>query len=611
MWVSDVQVYGHAGFSDSGPVKMLPGLTVFIGQNNAGKSAFLSALGHQLPHSPHRNEDKFRLFELPPSRMQMCLHVTSAELREAVLIGGHPVSLPSTGPTEADRLEIRRWFEQPEHILLIERTAGALPILMSSEGLSPGATQEGFVRPVSGSLTFSPNNTVAGIQPFGFLLQQLWTRFSFHFGPQRYSVGSSGFERAEKLTPNASNLPSVLAALAGDRGDDFQSLVDQVSEIFENVGNISVTTTPGGFEVRTWPTKRRYATELSFSLNDSGTGVAQIIAILVAALTTPAGVIIIDEISSFLHPAAAKALLRILQTRYPHHQYLVSTHSPEIISSATSSGVFLVRREGYDSIVQSVNLADVRSLREVCGILGVTMSDVFAADGIIWVEGQTEEALFPYLYAETKGAPPKGVLVTAVVATGDFNAKRKRDRQLAFEVYQKLSVAAAPLVRTSMFSFDQEGLTEEDQTALQQQAMGHIRFLPRRNIESFFIHPDAIADVINGRMGSSVVSGHTVNEWLMQNGPERAYKAEALWDDAGIRGSRWLSKVDGAKLLSDLVLAVSGNQLEFSKTRDSINIVRYLLAFDRSHLDPIATYVAELYVSVTPKGKTVVSTLND
>src|SRR6059058_1643718 len=69
-------------------------------------------------------------------------------------------------------------------------------------------------------------------------------------------------------------------------------------------------------------------------LSDSGTGVAQVIAILAAVLTRTYAVIVIDEINSFLHPAAAKALIRILKTEHGDHQYIISTHSAEVISAS-------------------------------------------------------------------------------------------------------------------------------------------------------------------------------------------------------------------------------------------------------------------------------------
>jgi predicted ATP-dependent endonuclease of OLD family len=145
------------------------------------------------------------------------------------------------------------------------------------------------------------------------------------------------------------------------------------------------------------------------------------------ALTFEQATIVIDEISSFLHPAAAKALLRIIQTNYAHHQYIIATHSPEVLSTGNPATVHIVRRRGYDSDVKRVDLDKVDQLREVADHLGVSMTDFFGAERIIWVEGRTEELCFPFIYEKKFGELPRGLILTSVIATGDFNVKERRE----------------------------------------------------------------------------------------------------------------------------------------------------------------------------------------
>jgi hypothetical protein len=132
------------------------------------------------------------------------------------------------------------------------------------------------------------------------------------------NISVSGYQNTLKLSPDASNLPAVLSTLFGGRGDTFKKLVQHLREIFPTVGNVSVDTQlqSNNAEILIWPTESMVRRELSFALSQSGTGVSQIIAILTAVMTIENAVLIIDEINSFLHPAAVKALLRILQTEY-------------------------------------------------------------------------------------------------------------------------------------------------------------------------------------------------------------------------------------------------------------------------------------------------------
>ena len=135
----------------------------------------------------------------------------------------------------------------------------------------------------------------------------------FYFMAERLTIGEAGTGHAVRLAPNAANLPNVLHTLSNERGDVFKKLLAHMREIFPTVGSLSVRSRPdnNNFEIRVWPTEAMERVELSFPLNSSGTGVAQTIAILTAIMTIENAVIIIDEINSFLHPAAVKALLRI------------------------------------------------------------------------------------------------------------------------------------------------------------------------------------------------------------------------------------------------------------------------------------------------------------
>jgi predicted ATP-dependent endonuclease of OLD family len=140
-------------------------------------------------------------------------------------------------------------------------------------------------------------------------------------------------------------------------------------------------------------------------------------------MTYDSAVLVIDEISSYLHPAAAKALLRILQSNYPQHQYVISTHSPDILSAGRDAKVFWIRKSGFESNITEVDLTDLKVLRAVTGQLGVSMTDVFAAEHIVWVEGETEEACFPMLLAQSTD-DTRSVLFIALLHTGDFHDRR-------------------------------------------------------------------------------------------------------------------------------------------------------------------------------------------
>ncbi len=427
----------------------------------------------------------------------------------------------------------------------------------------------------------------------------------FHFSAERMNVGEYAAVHATRLEPNAANLPAVLATMRGGRGSLFDLLVSHLRDIFPStIGALSVQPLPSGAtvnEVRVWPTTEQLDSDLSFALKESGTGVAQVIAILVAVMTVDRAVMVIDEINSFLHPAAVKTLLRILQTHYAEHQYIISTHSPEVISYANPSTVHLVRREGYESSVIEVDLQKVDELRAVADLLGVSMSDVFAADRIIWVEGETEEICFPYVYRELIRPLPAGTTITKVAATGDFSAQ-SRERTMVYDIYKQLSTAAQPLVKGVVFSFDAERLRADEMARMRADSKGAMHFLPRRLLECYLIDPEAIAAFINERdltakeEGHRLVTAEQIRAQLQTIASESRLKI-AEWSGS-IDDEAWLASVDGANLIDRTIGTVTEERVRFNKKGDSLELLKSIMARQPERIRPLADYVASLIDAV-------------
>ena len=428
----------------------------------------------------------------------------------------------------------------------------------------------------------------------------------FYFAAERMTIGEATSHYANRLLPNAANLPNVLHMLNSERGSIFQQLVHHLREIFSTVGNLSVRTKPENtfLEVRVWPTEAMERVELSFPLNSSGTGVAQVIALLAAIMTVDNAVIIIDEISSFLHPAAVKALLRILQTRYTQHQYIISTHAPEVIGFSNPKTIHLVKRVGYESFVERLNIEDVGTFQEVAEHLGVSMADVFAADQIIWVEGPTEELCFPYLYQTLVGPLPRGTIITSVLAPGDFLTNR-RDKAFAYKVYSRLSAATTKLNVAVAFSFDGEQLTVLEKTKMQRDARDLLHFLPRRHLECYLIDPAAIAAFIISKDPASIgiVTPETVEVAL--------HAAAAIgplnipqWKES-ITDANWLAHVDAANLIADVCGTLSEQRAPFRKKDDSLFFLRHIIENNPPRLTPLKDYVKSLVEAVAPAGRIV------
>ena len=80
------------------------------------------------------------------------------------------------------------------------------------------------------------------------------------------------------------------------------------------------------------------------------------------------GVVLIDEIDQHLHPLWQKTILNSLMNVFPKIQFIVTTHSPTVISSAENSNLILLDNDGCHYYDRDVYGKDVNSV--LCEIMG-------------------------------------------------------------------------------------------------------------------------------------------------------------------------------------------------------------------------------------------------
>ncbi|WFT88432.1 AAA family ATPase [Rhizobium leguminosarum] len=596
MKFTSAELTGYASFASTGLLELGPGINFFVGQNNTGKSALLQSFRWPFQESRHRNAATSRNEQLAPSVQRAKIDFSGAELFRSWQRGGWDLNWHVAGPSENYKLAVSKFFRQEIWSASIQRQpAGNLletpPIAV---GQNPTTV---WIRPsIDGPILL---NQTGGTADFLLVVEARWREAVFYFDAQRYNVGRCEIHEPAVLLPNAANLPAVLMRMQGDQGDLFRSLVQHMRDIFPTARNLSISAKDGAtqLEILVWPVVEQQYRELATPLDESGTGLSQVLAILTVAMTMENAVLVIDEISSFLHPAAAKALVRILESHYGGHQYIISTHSPDVLSACTPSTIHLVTKTDFTSTVTQIDVDNIGQLRALTSELGVSMTDVFASDRIIWVEGPTEELAFPYIFEETRADSSaerhqRAPQFTAVVATGDFTARRTRP-DLIFDIYDRLSSAASVLSGAATFAFDAEELTATQMGDLTRRAKGRLLFLPRRMIECYLIHPAAISSVINLELDEEPVSFEAIEGFLTAHGGAASYKAASEWN-GDWKNEKWLEKVDAANLLSDLFTNLSETRLTFSKRFHSFGILKEILANDRSHIEGLIEFVRKL-----------------
>ena len=315
-----------------------------------------------------------------------------------------------------------------------------------------------------------------------------------------------------------------------------------------------------------------------------GSGVGNVLAALYVVLTarTPQ-VICIDEPSQFLHPKALRELLQILATQGKQHQFILTAHSGDVIGAIKAETVTLLTLENGITQVRQTDHKGLATLRNGFAELGIRATELHGRDRVLWVEERTEELVFPSLMAHFCDLHAAGTAVVRVHATGDFEQRRVDFIQVVM-LYTRLTSASAlvPALVPAMVAvvLDSEGRSDEECERLEADRRGRLRFLPRRMLENYLLHPQAIAQVLSA-LGEAVdVAG--VTGALTAN-------ARDEW-----RNAPSLEIIDGAKVLATVFGALSSTRQEFRKTRGQPALVDWLLLNEASVLQPLGDWLGSL-----------------
>jgi predicted ATPase len=604
VYISQFQIWNNKSFRETEPVALTRGINIVTGQNNVGKTALLQALRLDWEFTPHRSIKSVPVATTPivdPVSVAVTVTVSSTEFRS--VIAGHQIWVPVPRlheqfpdvPVMHDHTGsltiFKDWFFSRETYtfqLWRERSANSAPRWTSYVIPSFGLYETDSPNPVyvAIQIDLTGNPTLGGMvhgrdrsDEVGILFAGHLSQLIYRFEAERFNMGVCGFGSNPVLSPRATNLPEVLAILQGNAVafDNFNQIV---CEVLPQVGRITVV--PEGTvsqKILVWTETARQAgrVDLAVALNDSGTGIGQVLAIAYLLITskTPQ-VMLIDEPQSFLHPGAVRKLIEILK-RHPIHQYVISTHSPTIVTSAKPDTIILITHDGNESKIQHLDATDADQLRRYLDEIGASLADVFGADGIVWVEGITEEKCYPLIIANIIKKPLMGKVIKAVITTGDFEGKHAGR---FFQIYNRLSDAQSLIPPAVAFIFDDEGRSDADKKILETRGDHKVHFTQRRMYENYLLDAKAITEVLN------TTDGHTktVTEVDVQDYLDGACKDAKYFKPLDV--SRGIDRIRADLVLKKLFWDVA--ELDYRKIPHSIELTEWLLAHDPAKLDELA-----------------------
>jgi predicted ATPase len=622
MYISNFEITNYKSYREPAALKLGQGFNIITGQNSAGKTALLEALTLQIGHNPHRS------LRTMPTRTTVLTNDSSVRVlfainREEFLSFFRPgVHYYFPRPKNAfitahggDGNGFMDWLFRQQEVRIAARLYKSSDGTETWRGDSDHLEVFGFyetdipprdnrycfqVRFDSGEhphvVSEAPVHQTNDVR--AYIASQLRPRI-YRFTAERFNIGQCQFGNNSVLATNAQNLPEVLDVLTANT-DRFRELNELVREVLPQIEHVSLLPLDGNrVQIRVWPHDlRSQRQDLAIPLNECGSGVGQVLAILYVVMASyDPQVIIIDEPQSFLHPGAVRRLLGVLK-RYPQHQYILATHSPTVITASDPTTVTITKLSEGETTLQELNPTDTKDLQFYLAEIGARLADVFGADDILWVEGQTEERCFPLILKTIAKHPLMGTAIVGIRQTGDLES---RDAKRVLEIYGRLSKGTTLLPPAVAVILDQECRRKEDMTELQKLGEGlkiPVQFLPRRMYENYLLSPTAIAVVtsrIEGFHTRSIAEGEVA---ALIDGKRQnvAYFCRGTTQVP----TDWETGIDGARVLEEVFQELSENRVSYDKIKHSTAITEWLIQNNADQLMEIAGMLIKLLAREVP-----------
>ncbi|MGB3509819.1 MAG: AAA family ATPase [Microcoleaceae cyanobacterium] len=609
MYISKFQILNYKSFLDSGLLKFQPGINIIVGTNNSGKTALLETLALDFKDNPYRN---IRLRDIPNSNSldESTANITFVLKKSEIstLIDNGEIYIKDKNALSL----FQEWFDESKDVEVNVSNYNDEPSIVISDFpeniniFQPFCDSWGIRRAKKVFVIETSDNGKLKLKEKVIEFEQYRVNFPevifdelkgqiYRFNAERFHIGSCSSGNRVILNPSANNLAEVINKLQlPGRRKMYEKFNKYVNIMFPEIKEVSARIQEKDFysdkdylEVLVWSPEalEQDKEELALKLADCGTGVSQILAILYVVIkASEPKIIIIDEPQSFLHPNLIRKLIDIFK-EFSHHQYFIATHSPTVISAANPQTILQLSYSDGETKTKIIDSKETIQLRSLLKELGVSLSDVFGADAILWVEGPTEEMCFPLILQKFGSHLIRGMQIMAVKNTGDLEGKRAH---IIFDIYDKLSGANSLLPPAIGFILDDENRSEKDKQDISRRGKGKVEFLPRCTYENYLLHPQAIFEILKQEDSSLEIALIDIENYIDEAKSEKRFlpkKCELT------NTQDWISKINGAKLIEEIFSKLSNNQVQYKKTKHSLDITNWLLEHKPNYLEPLANFL--------------------
>lgn len=584
MLITALSITNYKSFLQQAKLEFGAGFNVLLGANSSGKTTVLEALEfNSFPNCPHRsllNVEDSDYVETGASAVQVSLKTSYQEVRKLFFSTTDfwlPIGDESNSRSYTQDAVVLKQKFQTEDLCVDFRTdhkLGQFTRLGFIDWPTPWLQNDSNASYLGAKYSFADESfeNFSNVGAGTYLQQTLWSSVVpkiYRFSSERTVQHISSHCASGDLLPNGSNLAYCINHLQSNNKDLFDDLNYLLNRVFPNIYWVGAP--PNGnnqfeLKVHTNPSSTKRG-DLAVPINRVGTGVGNALAMLYVALTARTQrFILLEEPNSFLHPRALRELLAILAEIGSKHQFFVTTHSSDVLRTIKASTVTLLEHDGCQTTVKQTSGNELHKFQAGLVDLGIRLTDLHGCDKVLWVEGETEEAIFPLLLRHFFPSLAQGIAVLPLHATGDFEAKRFGPEKVA-AIYKKLSEGsflAPPMVAIAL---DRERRSDSEINQVEIDCADTVYFLPQTMLEDYLLNVEAVTAVLSQELDTE----------LRQDEVKNALSTATTSESCLLNPKNKKNKtIHAAKVLKSVFESVG--QVEYRKTAHGPKIAEWLLA---------------------------------
>lgn len=582
MILESIKISNHKSFFAEQTISLKKGFNLFIGKNNSGKTTALELLDlpSEITH-PHKSilnhkEKGLLIDSRPTSKIEI-----SISTEDLLFIYGGKLILPLPSNPPKKNSELIESFAADDTLKFAINTTGnsqEVLVKISENNYTSISNTEPFYKYLIATIE-NENEYSYEIKEEFLANNNALDKISkikgkiYRFSPLRTPVARHDMNSTPILEKNARNLAYCINYFSTNDPAGHGILCELINRIFPEIHSIQSVPNNGNFELRCLPQSPHLRRDdLAIPIDQMGTGIGNIVSILYVVLaSTSPHVIAIDEPNLFLHPKALRELLQILESHGSQHQYILTAHSPEVLTAIEPSTITYFDISNFSSKIKQFTKHEYHEFRSELSDLGIRMTDLHAKDRVLWVEGPTEEIVIPMLLRKFCPEISAGTAVLRVTHTGTFESNKVPITEVV-KTYERLTnTSLAPPMMAIIL--DKESRKKAEIQKIERASNKKLRFLPYRMIENYVLSAPAIQAV------------------LKNNGIEiNIAEIESLLPATPVNGTQ----DHGANILKEIFNQLSDAKLEFRKTTHTPELFEWILENNEEALSDLKKFILDV-----------------